>query len=98
MYIHNKNKLYLAKKIASILSKGIDFEIDEKRREINLTENGYKNIKEKLGKKTLYDTEDPWILEILNGLKAQYIFKKNKDYIVINNKIICVWCNFFWLN
>jgi hypothetical protein len=26
---NNKNKLYLAKKIASILSKGIDFEIDE---------------------------------------------------------------------
>lgn len=87
---NNKNKLYLAKKIASILSKGIDFEIDEKRREINLTENGYKNIKEKLGKKTLYDTEDPWILEILNGLKAQYIFKKNKDYIVLNNKILIV--------
>jgi preprotein translocase subunit SecA len=87
---NNKNKLYLAKKIASILVKGIDFEIDEKRREINLTEVGYKSIKEKLGKKTLYDTEDPWILEILNGLKAQYIFKKNKDYIVLNNKILIV--------
>ena len=87
---NNKNKLYLAKKIASLLSKGIDFEIDEKRREINLTELGYKNIKEKLGKKTLYDTEDPWILEILNGLKAQYIFRKNKDYIVLNNKILIV--------
>ena len=87
---NNKNKLYLAKKIASILTKGSDFEIDEKRREINLTENGYKNIKEKLGKKTLYDTEDPWILEILNALKAQYIFRKNKDYIVLNNKILIV--------
>ena len=87
---NNKNKLYLAKKIASILNKGVDFEIDEKRREINLTENGYKNIKEKLGKKTLYDTEDPWILEILNALKAQYIFRKNKDYIVLNNKILIV--------
>jgi preprotein translocase subunit SecA len=87
---NNKNKLYLAKKIASVLIKGSDFEIDEKRREINLTENGYKNIKEKLGKKTLYDTEDPWILEILNALKAQYVFRKNKDYIVLNNKILIV--------
>jgi len=87
---NNKNKLYLAKKIASLLNKGSDFEIDEKRREINLTELGYKNIKEKLGKKTLYDTEDPWILEILNGLKAQYVFRKNKDYIVLNNKILIV--------
>jgi preprotein translocase subunit SecA len=87
---NNKNKLYLAKKIASLLNKGSDFEIDEKRREINLTELGYKNIKEKLGKKTLYDTEDPWILEILNALKAQYVFRKNKDYIVLNNKILIV--------
>jgi preprotein translocase subunit SecA len=87
---NNKNKLYLAKKIASLLSRGSDFEIDEKRREINLTELGYKNIKEKLGKKTLYDTEDPWILEILNALKAQYVFRKNKDYIVLNNKILIV--------
>jgi preprotein translocase subunit SecA len=87
---NNKNKLYLAKKIASLLNKETDFEIDEKRREINLTENGYKNIKEKLGKKTLYDTEDPWILEILNALKAQYVFRKNKDYIVLNNKILIV--------
>lgn len=87
---NNKNKLYLSKKIASLLSRGSDFEIDEKRREINLTELGYKNIKEKLGKKTLYDTEDPWILEILNALKAQYVFRKNKDYIVLNNKILIV--------
>ena len=87
---NNKNKLYLAKKIASLLNKDNDFEIDEKRREINLTESGYKNIKEKLGKKTLYDTEDPWILEILNALKAQYVFRKNKDYIVLNNKILIV--------
>jgi preprotein translocase subunit SecA len=87
---NNKNKLYLAKKIASSLNIGDDFEIDEKRREINLTENGYKNIKEKLGKKSLYDTEDPWILEILNALKAQYTFRKNKDYIVLNNKILIV--------
>jgi preprotein translocase subunit SecA len=59
-------------------------------KDINLTENGYKEAKEKLGKKTLYDPDDPWILEVLNALKAQYIFKLNKDYIVLNNKILIV--------
>jgi preprotein translocase subunit SecA len=44
-----------------------------------------KEAKEKLGK-TLYDPDDPWILELLNAL--QYIFKLNKDYIVLNNKIL----------
>ena len=86
----NINKLYLAKIIANFLEKEIDFQIDEKRKDINLTEKGYKKSKEKLGKKSLYDADDPWILEILNALKAKYIFKLNKDYIVLNNKILIV--------
>jgi preprotein translocase subunit SecA len=86
----NLNKLYLACAISKSLEKDIDFQIDEKRREINLTDFGYQKAKEKLGKKTLYDAEDPWILEVLNALKAEYIFKLNKDYIVLNNKILIV--------
>ena len=86
----NINKLYLAKAIANYLTKDLHFEVDEKRREINLTEEGYKAVKEKIGKKSLYDPNDPWILEILNALKAKYTFKLNKDYIVLNNKILIV--------
>ena len=86
----NRNKLFLAKKIANSMQKEIDFQSDEKRKEMNLTEIGYKSATEKLGKKTLYDPEDPWILEILNALKAQYLFKCNKDYIVLNDKILIV--------
>lgn len=86
----NLNKLYLAKAIANILEKDRDFEIDEKKREINLTEFGYKEAKDRLGKESLYDPTDPWILEILNALKAKYIFKLNKDYIVLNNKVLIV--------
>lgn len=86
----NVKKLHLAKGIAELLEKEVHFEIDEKRREINLTEKGYQEVKLQLGKETLYDLEDPWILEILNALKAKYIFKLNKDYIVLKNKIIIV--------
>jgi preprotein translocase subunit SecA len=86
----NMNKLYMAQVLADILEKDLHFEVDEKRRDINLTEEGYQQSKERLGKETLYDPEDPWILEILNALKAKYIFKLNKDYIVLNNKILIV--------
>ena len=86
----NLNKLYFAKAIANILEEGIDFELDEKRKDINLTERGYEETKNKLGKNTLYDPDDPWILEILNALKAKYFFKLNKDYIILNNKIVIV--------
>jgi preprotein translocase subunit SecA len=88
--ITNKNKLSFANFIATILIKEEDFQIDEKRREINLTEKGYKKTKEILGKKSLYEEDDPWILEILNALKALYIFKLNKDYIILNNKVLIV--------
>lgn len=83
----NLNKLALAKRIANSLKKENDFQIDEKRKEIQLTEAGYLKTKEKLAQKTLYQGDDPWILEILNALKAEYLFKKNKDYIVLNNKV-----------
>lgn len=86
----NLNKLYLAKSVAKILEKNKDFQIDEKRKDINLTEEGYQKTKTLLGKKSLYEADDPWILEILNALKAEYIFKLNKDYIVLNNKILIV--------
>ena len=86
----NINKLYLAKAIANILQKDIHFQVDEKRRDVNLTELGYQEAKTRLGKKSLYDPDDPWILELLNALKAKYIFKLNKDYIVLNNKIVIV--------
>lgn len=88
--VGNTNKLYLAKAVANSLTKDLHFELDEKRRDINLTEIGYEKTKAKLGKKTLYDLEDPWMLEILNALKAKYIFKLNKDYIVLKNKVLIV--------
>ena len=86
----NINKLYLAKALANLLQKDIDFELDEKRKEINLTEKGYKEAKKRLGKESLYDPDDPWMLNILNALKAKYVFKLNKDYIILKNKIVIV--------
>ena len=84
------NKLYLAKVIAGALEKNIHFQLDEKRKDIHLTEMGYKETKKKLGKDTLYDQGDPWILYILNALKAKYLFQLNKEYIILSNKIAIV--------
>jgi preprotein translocase subunit SecA len=86
----NTNKLSITDAIVKLLSKNDDFEIDQKRNDINLTEKGYKEISKKLGKESLYDPNDPWILEILNALKANYLYKKDKEYIVLNDKIVIV--------
>jgi preprotein translocase subunit SecA len=84
------NKLYLAKNLTRDFDINFDFEIDQKRKDLFLTEKGYKKIKERLGIESLYDPEDPWILDILNALKAEYLFKLNKDYIILNKKIVIV--------
>jgi preprotein translocase subunit SecA len=86
----NQKKLYLANVIAKTLQKDLDFQIDEKRRDINLTEVGYQKTKDRIGITSLYDPKDPWILEILNALKAQYLFKQNKDYVIVNQKVAIV--------
>jgi preprotein translocase subunit SecA len=86
----NQNKLIIARKLARYLKKDIHFEIDEKRRDLNLTEIGYDIACQKLGKITLYDPQDPWILEVLNALKAENVYKINKDYVVLKNKVYIV--------
>jgi len=86
----NQNKLIIARKLARFLKKDLHFEIDEKRRDINLTESGYDIACQKLGKVTLYDPQDPWILEVLNALKAENVYKINKDYVVLKNKVYIV--------
>lgn len=84
------NKLYFAKLIALNLERDLDFEMDEKRRDLFLTECGYERVKQQLGKESLYEVGDSWMLEILNALKAQHFFRLNKEYVVLNNKIVIV--------
>jgi preprotein translocase subunit SecA len=86
----NLIKLFFAKKLVSALEKEIDFEVDEKRRDLYLTQKGYQKVKERVGLRTLYDPTNAWILQILNALKANHLFKLNKDYIILNNKIVIV--------
>jgi len=86
----NNEKLQKADFLANFFSKKLDFELDEKTKDIYFTELGYKKALNILGKTTLYEPTDSWILQLLNALKAKHIFKKNKDYIVLNNKICIV--------
>nr|QCI03961.1 Preprotein-translocase subunit a [Antithamnionella ternifolia] len=88
---NNKVTEYLeANQVAKILSKNIDYEIDEKNKNIILNENGIKKAENILEISNLYDIQNPWIKYILNALKAKEIFIKNKDYIIKNNEIVIV--------
>jgi preprotein translocase subunit SecA len=83
-------KLYLAKKIVDSLQEDIDFKINEKNKDIFLTDKGSIQVQKKLGIKNLFDNNNPWILQIINALKSKYLYKKDKDYMIFNNKIVIV--------
>lgn len=86
----NQNKYLKSKEISNTLLDKIDYEIDEKAKNIILTEEGSLKCENILNIKNLYSIENPWIKNILNAVKAKELFNENKDYIVKNNEIIIV--------
>ena len=71
-----------------------DFEIDEKDRTIILTNSGIDNVENILAKtgilknNNFYDPGNLHIVHHVNqALKANFLFKKDKDYVVVNKKI-----------
>ena len=87
---NNIRKLNEANNLISLLKETVHFVIDQKQRDVNLTEEGYQRAAQLVGKTTLYDLNDSYALEILNALKAHLVFKRDKDYIVLNNKVMIV--------
>ena len=74
--------------------KSSDYEIDEKDRTIMLTNNGIDNIESILSNvgilknNNFYDPANLHIVHHVNqALKANFIFKRDKDYVLVENKI-----------
>jgi preprotein translocase subunit SecA len=74
-----------------------DFEMDEKQRTVNFTEDGTENIEKLLRGANLlkgdnlYDVENVAIVHhINNALKAHKMFQRDKDYIVRNDEIVII--------
>jgi len=62
------------------------YEIDEKRRTVILTDSGVEKIEKILGIKNLYNTENIRnIYHLEQALKAELLFKRDKDYVVSND-------------
>ena len=83
-------KYIVAAEITDYLELNIHYKVDEKNKNVLLTEKGSKQIEKILSIQDLYDTEDPWIPYIINALKANALFFKNVHYIVQNNRIVIV--------
>jgi preprotein translocase subunit SecA len=83
-------KYILAAEITDYLDLNIHYKIDEKNKNVILTEQGSKQIEQILSIQDLYNPNDPWIPYIINALKANALYFNNVHYIVQNNRIIIV--------
>ncbi|MFA5769932.1 MAG: preprotein translocase subunit SecA [Patescibacteria group bacterium] len=84
------SKYYLYPKIINQLVEKQDYVIDEKLRTANLTDAGIKKIEGILNVSNIYEKDFDTLFHIEAALKANALFKLDKDYIVKDNEVIIV--------
>ena len=67
-----------------------DYEVDEKGRNVLLTERGFERAEQMLGVTDLFDSNDPWAHYVFNAIKAKELFLKDVNYIVRGGEIVIV--------
>lgn len=78
-------------KVVRILKLDKHYEVDEKRRAVVLTDEGVEAIEKKLGIDNLYATDNiRTIYHLEQALKAQAIFKRDKDYVATKDGEIVI--------
>lgn len=77
--------------LAKTLKKGIDYKIEEKSKSATLSEEGIKNIEWMLKIDNIYvSTHYNDIHHIENAIKAEWVYKKDKDYLVSNWEVLII--------
>ena len=67
------------------------YEVDEKARNVLLTDEGFGEAENLLGVTDLYDPADPWAHYIFNAIKAKELFIKDINYIVnLDREVVIV--------
>ncbi|AFZ46457.1 protein translocase subunit secA [Cyanobacterium stanieri PCC 7202] len=89
-------KYQRAAEVAQMLTKqeeegdGGHYEVDEKARNVLLTDEGFAKAEELLGVTDLYDQENPWAHYVFNAIKAKELFTRDVNYMVRNDEVVIV--------
>ncbi|MGC1394018.1 MAG: preprotein translocase subunit SecA [Coleofasciculaceae cyanobacterium] len=83
-------KYLQASEIAKALQKEEHYEVDEKARNVLMTDEGFAEAENLLKVQDLYDPEDPWAHYIFNAIKAKELFRNETNYIVRNGEVVIV--------
>ncbi|WIB12979.1 preprotein translocase subunit SecA [Curtobacterium sp. MCPF17_052] len=77
--------------IATRLTPGEDYEVDEKKRTVGVLEPGIEKVEDYLGIDNLYESANTPLISFLNNsIKAAALFKRDKDYVVMNGEVLIV--------
>ncbi|MFE4105463.1 preprotein translocase subunit SecA [Almyronema epifaneia] len=83
-------KYMKAADVARALQTEEHYEVDEKARNVLLTDEGFIQSEQLLSVTDLFDPKDPWAHYIFNAIKAKELFVKDVNYIVRNGEIVIV--------
>ena len=77
-------------RVAPQLEKEKDYTVDEKNKNVILTEDGIDHAQELIGVKDLFDIQTQYAHHLLQALKAKELFVKDTDYVVRNGEVMIV--------
>jgi preprotein translocase subunit SecA len=68
-----------------------DYEVDEKKRTVGVLESGIEKVEDYLGISNLYESANTPLIGFLNNaIKAKELFKRDKDYVIMDGEVLIV--------
>ncbi len=78
-------------RLSPLLKRDRDYEVEEGKRTVAITEDGVAKIEDQLGIDNLYEAVNtPLVGYLNNALKAKELYKRDRDYIVANGEVLIV--------
>jgi preprotein translocase subunit SecA len=78
-------------RIAQLLTRDEDYEVDEKKKTIGVLESAIDKVEDQLGIDNLYDTVNTPLVGFLNNaVRAKELFKRDRDYVILEGDILIV--------
>ena len=78
-------------RIARLLKRDEDYEVDEKKRTVGVLETAIDKVEDQIGIENLYDTVNTPLVGFLNNaIRAKELFKRDRDYVVMDGDVIIV--------
>ena len=78
-------------KVVTRLKPEEDYEVDEKKRTVGVLEAGIEKVEDYLGIHNLYESANTPLIGFLNNaIKAKELFKRDKDYVILDGEVLIV--------